>query len=243
MWTQDFYNASRKLITPKLEYSQNIYEKILRKVYDSKNVWLDLGCGHQLLSPWRKKEEKKLVEDSKMFLGLDYELNSLKKHQSLNHKIRGDIKYLPLKSNTLNLITANMVIEHLQYPEEQLSEVNRVLKPGGRFIFHTPNKYGYSLLLTKWIPDSLKQKLLNFLENRKAEDVFKTYYRLNTTGQIKKIIKKTGFKIEEINYIASTPHFSKIPPLLIFELFFIRLLLSKAFKLIRPNLIVSLIKN
>lgn len=57
-----FFNIYWKLqsvIAPGLKYSQAIYEDVLRENIGESYKWLDLGCGHHLLAPWRIDEEEK----------------------------------------------------------------------------------------------------------------------------------------------------------------------------------------
>ena len=108
------------------------------------------------------------------------------------------ISQIPLRDNTFDLITANMVVEHLDDPVRQFQEILRVLKPQGLFIFHTPNVYGYTTLASILIPDFLKGKLVYLIQGRKEEDIFKTFYRANSSSKIRYLAGTTGFTIEEI---------------------------------------------
>jgi len=45
----DIYWKTRKIIAPKLSYSQDIYEQVLKQYVNHGAIWLDLGCGHQIL--------------------------------------------------------------------------------------------------------------------------------------------------------------------------------------------------
>ncbi|MBC7539473.1 MAG: methyltransferase domain-containing protein, partial [Bacteriovorax sp.] len=47
-------------------------------------------------------------------------------------------KGLPFDDNSFDVITCMDVIEHLENPQFVLSEMKRVLKPGGRYLFHIP---------------------------------------------------------------------------------------------------------
>ena len=113
-------------IAPKLKYSQYIYEEVLKDNCQSDYVWLDLGCGHQLLPPWRYEQEKSLVKKSKTIIGLDYDFHSLTNHRTIENKIRADISNLPFFEDSFDLITSNMVFEHLNRPEVQLREIYRI---------------------------------------------------------------------------------------------------------------------
>jgi ubiquinone/menaquinone biosynthesis C-methylase UbiE len=108
-----------------------------------------------------------MIESIKMIVGIDYDYHSLQKHKTIKYKSIGDIENLPFKDNSFNLITANMVVEHIENPTPVLVEVFRILKSNGIFIFHTTNLLNYQTFLTFLIPDLFKNKLLEFLEGRK----------------------------------------------------------------------------
>ena len=127
------------------KYSQTIYEEKLRDNVSKKDIWLDIGCGANLLPQWRKKEEIELCLTPKLIAGIDCYYPTLKKNKSLKNLVNGNIDCMPFKDNTFTIITGNMVFEHLQRPEVQLQEILRILKHEGKLIFHTPNIFSYIL--------------------------------------------------------------------------------------------------
>jgi len=236
------YDGIERRIVPGLKYSQYLYEEALRESLCERAWWLDLGCGHQVLPPWRAKEEADLVRKAQVVVGLDSDWPSLLKHRSIHHKVRGDISSLPFRDNTFDLVTANMVVEHLAEPGVQFREVHRVLRPGGVFLFHTPNASGYTTVSARLIPEFLKARLIQLLDGRPPEDVFKTHYRANTESQIRRLARETCFEVAKIRFIVSTAKFAVFAPLAFFELFWIRLLMTHRFRPLRTNLIVTLAK-
>ncbi len=236
------YLKMQKIIAPSLKYSQTIYEDILWAHSNNIHRWLDLGSGHKLLPPWRLEQERLLVKRPELLIGLDYDYGSLKKHRSIRHCIRGDISRLPFLKESFDLITSNMVFEHLKNPEKQLEEIFRNLQPGGLLIFHTPNLLGYDTALTQLITGHLKAKLIWFLQARKEEDVFPTYYRINTEKVIKRVAERVGFQVKGIKLIVSTAQFIMLPPVAILELILIRLLMTRLGRPFRTNIIAILKK-
>jgi len=204
---QVFYKIYKKLlsfIAPKLKYSQNIYEDILNEHCTGAITWLDLGCGHHILSPWRLAQERVLTNKAKLVIGIDYDYLSLTKHKTIKNILRGDIGKLPFPDNTFDLITSNMVFEHLDNPKDQLEEILRVLSKGGKLIFHTPNNLGYSTLLAKMIPEIIKGKLVYILQGREEEDLFPAFYRINSPLTIRNIAIASGFNVSKIKMICSS---------------------------------------
>lgn len=240
--TRKFYKYLRLIIAPTLRYSQYIYEDILNENCKPDCVWLDLGCGHHLLPPWRYEQEKLLVNKPRLFIGLDYDYHSLTRHKTLKNKIRGDVSYLPFASNTFNIVTSNMVFEHLEKPSNQLKEIYRILKPGGKLIFHTPNVLSYGTIIARITPEKIKRKIIYFLDERDDDDIFRTFYRINSTKKIRKIAKQAGLQIKKIKMICSSALFTNIPPVVFFELFLIRFLMTKRMKWARANIIAILEK-
>ena len=238
----NFYRNAQKIIAPSLKYSQTIYEEFLFSHSNNVSKWLDLGCGHQLLPPWRLDQERSLAARPHLLLGLDYDYNSLRNHKTIKHLIRGDISRLPFPSETFDLVTSNMVFEHLSDPESQLSEILRVLKPSGSLVFHTPNSISYGTILAKATPETLKAEVIWFLQHRKEEDVFPTYYRVNTERTIRKLAERVGFKVAKLRLIVSSAEFVMIPPLVIVELLLIRLLMMPFARRFRTYIIAVLTK-
>jgi ubiquinone/menaquinone biosynthesis C-methylase UbiE len=237
------YWKLQSIIVPNLEYSKAIYEIVLNEnLANNPSMWLDLGCGHQLLPPWRYEQECKMVKSAKFIVGYDYDLDSLKKHKTFENRVRGDISHLPFADGSFAIVTANMVFEHLKDPNRQMMEIYRVLKPGGILIFHTPNSLSYGTILARLIPEKIKNKVVLLLQGREEEDVFPAYYRINSVKEIRRLSKLTGFEIDQIRLITSSAQLVMIPPLVIFELLIIKILMLERMKAFRTNIIARLRK-
>lgn len=236
------YGKLERFIAPSLRYAQNLYEETLTTLVGSKTKWLDIGCGHRILPYWRESEEQLLVAKAEYVVGLDYFWSGLSKHRSIRLRVCGDISALPFDGNRFDLVSANMVVEHLSAPSIQFAEIRRILKPGGLFLFHTPNLHGYTTLAARLLPEFLKAPLIKVLDGRPSEDVFKTHYRANTEQEIRQLAESVGLEVVQIRVVASTAKFAVVAPLAFVELLWIRLLLSRRFRKWRTNLIVTLRK-
>lgn len=237
------YGFGKRVIVPELKYSQQVFEEVLEETVPEDSKWLDLGCGHHLLPPWRLEEEKKLVSRAKDIVGIDYDSPSLNKHKTIKKIVQGTITELPFPNSYFDIATANMVVEHLSNPEEQFSEINRVLSTNGLFIFHTVNENGYFAVLRKMISGKMARRLAAFLDERVSEDVFEVHYKVNTRKKVEDLARETGFEVEKIKLISSDAVFALLPPLSFVELIYLRILMRKSFENIRTNMIVILKKK
>jgi ubiquinone/menaquinone biosynthesis C-methylase UbiE len=236
------YWKMQPAIAPGLEDSQYTYECMLARTVAGTSRWLDLGCGHHLLPPWRTEQEIRLICGANLVVGIDYDHLSLTKHQTIGNLVRGNISRLPFADGTFDLVTSNMVFEHLEHPEQQLREIWRVLAPGGQLIFHTPNKFGYATWMARMVPEAVKDKFVLFFQGRAEEDVFPAFYRINTPQSIHRLATQAGFAKIEIKHTCAFAQFVVIPPLALLELFWIRFLMSKSGRRLRPYLITTLEK-
>lgn len=219
-----------------------LYEETLQEFVKEDTRWLDLGCGHQILPQWRREKQSSLVAKCRRLVGIDYDMHSLMRNVCISLKVRGDITNLSFKDNCFNLVSSNMVVEHLDKPLAQLKEIYTILEPGGIFIFHTPNIFGYTTVISRLIPEVLKAPIISFIQGRHEEDVFPTFYRMNTIRNIRKSSAKTGFKVKRIMVVNSAAQFVMIPPLVFLELCWIRLLMTPAFRRFRVHIIAVLQK-
>jgi ubiquinone/menaquinone biosynthesis C-methylase UbiE len=241
----EMYGVAKRKIVPGLRYSQEIYEDVLKDNITGNLNWLDIGCGHHLLPQWRLQQEKELIEKAGRgnVIGLDYDFPSLLKHKTISKRIQGTADELPFEDGCFDIATANMVVEHLDNPRVQFAEINRVLKPGGIFIFHTVNKTGYFALLRRCVPKGLVNKLARHLDGREADDVFAVHYKANSEKTINLLASETGFEVEKIRLISSDAIFARIAPLAVAELLWLRLLMAPQLQRLRTNIIATLRKK
>lgn len=233
----ELYWRVRGWIAPRLKYSQYLYEDVVSGRLQSSTRWLELGCGHSILPKWRLNQEKELVGRCRFIAGLDCDLPSLKVHQTISRRVRGDITKLPFRDSSFDLVTMNMVVEHLDDPEWQFQDVHRVLAPGGVLIFHTPNAFGYGVLMARLVPDWPKRKIVGIVEGRPDGDIFKTFYRCNTEKRIRQVGSTAGFQVLDVKMIVTDAILVSVPPLFVPELVWIRALMTKPLKSLRTNII------
>jgi len=116
-----------------------------------------------------------LLADSPHVYGFDIELprvEEARKHVPLTHVAAAE--YVPYRANTFDTILSHEVLEHVQNDRMAISEMARVLIPGGRAIIFCPNRWypfethGYywrgkyhfgNTPLINYLPDALRNKL------------------------------------------------------------------------------------
>lgn len=75
-------------------------------------------------------------------IGMDIEMPRCLESRRFSEAIFcGAGESLPLPSNSMDLVFNNEVIEHVQNDRQAISEMVRILKPGGRLIFFCPNRW------------------------------------------------------------------------------------------------------
>jgi SAM-dependent methyltransferase len=238
-------------IVPGLRSSQYAYWEQLAEVLDGREAdppptggpaWLDLGCGHRVFAEWMTQEQDQLIGKSRLVCGIDLDWEGLKKHPAIRNRVHGDLTRLPFLSATFNVVSANMVAEHLEDPVAVLREVHRVLAPGGTFIFHTPNAKGWFVRMARLVPEAAKKPLVKLLEGRNAEDVFPTHYRLNRAETIERAAAESGLNTAQVSYVSSSAVTAMLGPFVAGELLMLRVLRRPALASWRSNLVVQLRK-
>jgi ubiquinone/menaquinone biosynthesis C-methylase UbiE len=229
-----------------LKNSQFYYKEKLESLICPDSTWLDLGGGWHILPPWMRSSEiaeRALIRRSSLAVGIDSSVVGVRKHRSLVNRAVAGVARVPFKSNTFNVVSANMVVEHLPDPSAALAEVHRILEPGGVFVFHTPNVRNYKFRIAGRIPQGVKNKLVRILEGRHKEDVFPTVYRLNTTEDITGLAEKCGFRVVDLELVNSTAATAMLGPLVIPELLLTKASESASSVQSRSNIIAVLQKK
>lgn len=110
--------------------------------------------------------------------------------------VKADILDLPFKDNEFDVVFCNHVLEHIIDDAKAMSELYRVMKPGGWGIFQVPMKYNE----TKTYEDFT----ITNREDRKKH--FGQYDHVRWYGMdYFSRLKKAGFQVEKIEYYKTLP--------------------------------------
>ena len=164
---------------------------------------LDIGCGTGRLYQIFAK-----FQDSIDYIGLDQSAGQLaqsKKEFPNNKYVQAEMTKLPLEDASFDLVFCIATLHHL--PDEEtrrqaLSEMKRILKPGGRVLMTNWNLYSDSAQKTvekgKW-----QQNEGEFVVpwmNPEGKTLGERYYYGFTPEYLDKICSEAGFVVEENYY-------------------------------------------
>lgn len=117
---------------------------------------------------------------------------------------------LDYPDSTFDLVTSIEVLEHIQELDRALEEIHRVLKPGGRFAFTTPNR---------WFPFETHGVIYRDRRYSPARAPFVTWVgplhrrladaRVFTAAELHQRLNVAGFQARSIDYIM--PPFDRSP--------------------------------
>ncbi len=158
---------------------------------------LDVGCG--------EKPYKDLFWVDE-YIGMDVE-QSGHDHKNENVDVFYDGKKFPFKDDSFDSVISNEVLEHVFNPDDHLSEINRVLKIGGKMLLTVPflwdeheQPYDYARYSSFGLSHLLKNNGFKIVEQRKSiADIRVIFQMINAY-----IYKKTLWCRKGIfNYIIS----------------------------------------
>jgi SAM-dependent methyltransferase len=206
---QNAYRERYRAMRPSWRSSGEQLESLVRTHLTPKSHILDLGCGRGGVVElfWR---------EVRLAAGLDPDVPSLVEHRAPGMPvIRGRGENLPFAAASFDLIVCLWVLEHLDRPEVVFKEIRRVLRPGGHFVFLTPNLRNPLLLmnrLAKALPQ-LQRCIVPRLYGRREDDTFPVRYRANTAAAIRAQAARSGLEVVTLTAVAD-PTYLALNPLM-----------------------------
>jgi len=177
-------------------HPQRIYFDRVKQHLDRKTRWLDVGCGRQL-TPWWMKGQAEVEADLKSraqsLIGVDPDFAALGDNRSHPLRINADAARLPFADGSFDLVTSNMVFEHVEAPLSSLKEIRRALGAGGRLIVLTPNWLDIVTIAARIVPNRWHPAVVSRIEERGAADVYPTHFRFNRPATVERILREAGF--------------------------------------------------
>jgi SAM-dependent methyltransferase len=194
------YYAGRK-------FHDALYRDMIRRHLRPGWRLLDAGCGRYL----RFCREFAAVAD---VVGIDLESTFDTDNRVPPFAIRGDVGALPFPSECFDMVISRSVVEHLADPPQVFREFYRVLRPGGRVVIITPNKYDYVSLIAAVTPYRLHRFLVSRIFRVPEDDVFPTLYRANTRSAVRRAMTHAGLVQREMDAINHYPAYLMFSPML-----------------------------
>ena len=130
---------------PQFKTGGYFFRQYLNKYINIETIVLDAGCGDGgMISDLKLRP--------KLIIGIDKSEKLLNNNKIIDQKIISDLEKVPLTDNSVDIVSSEFVLEHIIGPELIFREIHRVLKPGGAFIFITPNIINPIMFLSKILP-------------------------------------------------------------------------------------------
>jgi SAM-dependent methyltransferase len=215
-WQDDTLGISVAVPTPigtrieqhfeEIEHHQNRYARGLQHHVPFGAAWLDVGAGVQVHGGWKGDSQDDLVRRASCLLGCDPHTAHLRSNPHLTGALGALGESLPFADHSFDIVTANMVLEHVGAPHAMFAEVSRVLRPGGKFLFVTPNVRNPIVgLASVLLSTRVRSKLAVVVEKRTEEHVFPTFYRANSVPALRALAAAASLGLIELDVFNSFP--------------------------------------
>ena len=195
---QNAWRAEYAATHPGWQPATELFAARVRAALDPTARLLDLGCGRGGLV-------EQLAHPTAQIVGLDPDFDSLRQHRlpALPRAASaGD--GLPFVAGAFDVVAASWLLEHLPRPAVTFGEVARVLRPGGAFVFITPNAR-HPLAWANRLAGRLGRaqgRLVNRLYGRAEADTFPTVYRANSAAALAALCAASGLVLESLACVA-----------------------------------------
>ncbi|MFV2065809.1 MAG: class I SAM-dependent methyltransferase [Pirellulales bacterium] len=183
-------------------WDNKMFREEMLGVVDGHALVLDLGAGAGIIP------EMRLSGHVGKVCGVDPDASVLG-NPYLDEAIVGRAESIPYPDGHFDLVVANNVLEHLEFPERAFEEIARVLKPGGRCVAKTPNRWHYVPIIASCTPHRFHE-WINERRGRRASDTFPTHYRVNSRAAVHRLAARAGLIVERLVLIEGRPEYLRM---------------------------------
>jgi SAM-dependent methyltransferase len=196
----------------KHEFRERFYPPAFRGMYDrfsdvihgyvrAGDVMLDAGCGSGRVFQYHFGAAQR----PRRIVGVDVTTEP-RGNGNIDAAARADLAALPFRDATFDIAVSSHVAEHLTQPERVFGELARVLKPGGRLLILTPNRWHYVTVSSALLPYRAHVRF-NEWRGVDAHDNIPNVYRANTAGRLRSLYGRAGIEVERIEQFETEPEY------------------------------------
>lgn len=197
------------------------YEALVNKLVSAECAWIDVGGGRDLF-PTNPTLARQLADRCALLVGVDPSDN-IDENPFVHERVRATIEDFD-GGGKFDLATLRMVAEHITAPDQAVAALSRALRPGGRAVIYTINKWAPVSLASWLIPFGLHHPLKRLLWNTEEKDTFPVAYRMNTRQALQGLFAAHGMCECSFTYLDDCRSFARFAGLNALELSAWRLL-------------------
>jgi len=144
---------------------------------------LEIGCGIGTIVHELNKKGHDVIGTDISSEAIEY---GRKKYGDIHLEVQA-AEFLPYEDESFEVVLSFDLFEHIAAIDKHISEVKRVLRPGGYYLFQTPNRYSNIIYETLWTK-SLQWR--------------RYHPSLHSPGQLRRRMARHGF---EIRFVKMNP--------------------------------------
>ena len=168
---------------PLQRYWQRARFRVIRGMVDGATGILDIGCG-----------SSRIVQTLPQAVGLDMQIRKLRWLRAPGRQlVQGSLSDLPFADESFDAVICSEVIAHIPRDRIDLTDMVRVLAPGGRLVLGTPD-YG------RWIWRTLESLYKKVFPQGYATEHINPY----TRRELRMEIEKLGLVVLDVQYVGGS---------------------------------------
>jgi SAM-dependent methyltransferase len=166
------------------------YESCVESLVDCATRWIDVGGGDAVF-PSNPRLARLLADRCARLVAVDPSSNvnqnvfAHERHRAFLEDFEG--------SGAFDLATMRMVVEHVARPEQFVANLARLVRPGGKAIVYTVNRWAPVTLISSCTPMWFHHAAKKVLWRSQEKDTFPVVYAMNTRSRLNRLFS-SGFR-------------------------------------------------
>ena len=183
-----------------------VYEAVVCGLVNRNSAWLDVGGGRDLF-PSNLRAGRMLSNRCELLVGVDPSDN-IQENTFVHRRVQANIEEFRSEVR-FDLATLRMVAEHITDPESAVLSLSRLLKPGGKLVIYTVNRWAPITLVSWLVPFRLHHGIKKLIWDTEEKDTFPVAYKMNSRRQLRRLLEKAGFREYSFAYLDDCRTFGK----------------------------------
>jgi 2-polyprenyl-3-methyl-5-hydroxy-6-metoxy-1,4-benzoquinol methylase len=167
------------------------YEALIERYVTPQTRWLDVGCGRAPFPNNQDLSEELSLRALRM-IGVDPD-SGVRENPFVHQGHQCSLEDFTANEK-FDLVTARMVVEHVEQPARFAQSLARLTNPGSVVVLFTVNWWSITALAAHWSPLGAHHMVKRWLWGTEEKDTFPTTYKMNQRATLSRLMIREGFR-------------------------------------------------